>query len=105
MNLLEAKCAGDDSSASIFVQLAEIYSKQQEDKERAVQCYRNALALDYGNVPWRLNLARLLAETGQMEDAMHEARVCLKLRPENKRAERLIAEVSVKPHLVGRKTQ
>jgi len=53
--------------------------------------------VDYGQVSWRFTLARLLAETEQIGEAIHEARICLRLRPQFKAAEKLIADLSVLP--------
>ena len=40
--------------------MANIYRKE-EDNEAAIECYRRALALDYGQIQWRYTMARLLA--------------------------------------------
>jgi hypothetical protein len=57
--------------------------------------------LNYGQVQWRLALARLLAETNRIPEAIHEARICLRLRPEFKAAKRLIEKLSVLPGAVA----
>ncbi|KKL21893.1 hypothetical protein LCGC14_2440870, partial [marine sediment metagenome] len=44
---------------------------------------------------WRIRLARLLAAAGQIEDAIHEARICLRLRPQMAEARKLIEDLSV----------
>ncbi len=94
--LLEAKCSQSDASASAFVSLGDIYSRQHNN-EAAIGCYRRALALNYGQVYWRLKLARMLAEMGRIPEAMDEARICLRLRPQLKPAKELLAELSVRP--------
>ncbi|MCJ7674310.1 MAG: hypothetical protein MUO33_04050, partial [Sedimentisphaerales bacterium] len=58
--------------------------------------YRRALALDYGQVYWRFSLARLLAEANRIDEAIREARICLRLRPEFEAAKKLIADLSVR---------
>ena len=94
--LLKSKCAEPDAPAGAFVSLANIY-RQENDNDAAIEYYRRALALDYGQVDWRFALARLLAETEQRGEAIHEARICLRLRPQFKAAEKLIAELSILP--------
>ncbi len=93
--LLKEKSEQPDAPAYVFASLAAIC--RNEDKQAAVEYYRRALALNYGQVHWRMNLARLLAETQQIPEAIHEARICLRLRPQFKAAEKLIAELSVHP--------
>ena len=95
-DLFEAKCSQPDAPPSTFASLAEIYSKQQANKA-AIEYYRRALALDYGQTRWRLNLARLLAETEQIPEAIHEARICLRLQPQLKEAEKLLGDLCVHP--------
>ena len=73
--------------------------------EAAIEHYRLALALDYGQVNWRFSLARLLADSGSITEAIHQARICLRLRPGFRAAERLIEDLSVHPKALGQKTQ
>jgi len=94
--LLEEKCSQPDAPASAFASLANIY-KQQQDNEQAIDYYHRALTLDYSHIGWRLDLARLLIETGKIPEAMREARICLQLRPQSKAAEKLVADLSVHP--------
>jgi O-antigen ligase len=101
--LLEIKCAQPNASAGDFASLANIYSSQQAN-EKAIEYYRRALELDYGQVHWRYEVARLLAETDRIPEALHEGRICVRLRPQFKAAERLVAELSVNPASFGKKT-
>lgn len=78
----------------------QISTEKEKNNEAAIKHYRRALALDYGQVQWRFALARLLAETDRIPEAIHEARICLRLRPQFTAAERLIAELSVLPGAV-----
>ena len=94
--LLQAECSGPDASAWAFASLAAIHSRQHENEE-AVECYQRALALDYGQVYWRLEMAKLLVETERIPEAMREAKICLRLRPQFKQAEQLVADLSVHP--------
>lgn len=95
-DLLEAKCSRPGASASSFVSLGNIY-REQQDNEAAIECYRRALALDHGQIYWRLELAKLLAKVERVPEAMQEARICLKLRPQFKAARELVADLSVHP--------
>jgi O-antigen ligase len=103
MELLEIKCAQPDASAGDFASLANIYCNQQVN-EKAIQYYRRALELDYGQVHWRYELARLLAETDKVSEALREARICVRLRPQFEAAEKLAVELSVNPAAFGKKT-
>ena len=96
VELLKKKCSEANAPASVFASVANIYGREG-DNEAAIEHYRRALALDYGQVQWRLNLARLLAETGKIPEAIHEARIGLRLRPKIAAAEKLIADLSILP--------
>ena len=100
-NLLKEKCTQPDAPASAFASIGSVYKKQQNNKA-AIEYYRRALALDYGQVNWRLTLARLLADTGHIPEAMHEARICLRLRPQSKAAVKLVADLSVRPAVLDK---
>ena len=95
-DLLESRCSQPGAPAWLFISLANIYRKGQQN-DAAIECYRRALALDYNQVGWRLELAGLLMETGKIPEAMREAKICMQLRPESKAAERLVADLSVHP--------
>lgn len=97
---LKTKSVNSDASAWELVTLAGIYAKEQ-DNEAAIECYRQALAQDYSQVSWRMALARLLVKTEKIPEAMHEARMCLKLRPQLKAAEKLIADLSLHPIILN----
>ncbi|HMO85010.1 MAG TPA: tetratricopeptide repeat protein, partial [Lacipirellulaceae bacterium] len=62
--------------------------------DAAAELYRRALQLSYGRVEWRLERARALAAAGRTDEALDEARRCLRLRPEFAAAEQLAAELS-----------
>jgi tetratricopeptide (TPR) repeat protein len=97
--LLKSRCSEPDAPASAFASLANIY-RQENDNETAIEYYQRALTLDYGQVYWRFALARLLAETDKASEAIHEAKICLRLRPQFKAAENLIAELSILPGVI-----
>lgn len=93
--LLEQKAAAPDAAAGTLASLAAVYAKDGKTAE-AIDLYRRALTLDYGNIGWRLNLARLLAQSGDSETALHEAKIILRLKPGYAPAKRIIEEASVK---------
>jgi len=99
-NLLEAECSQPSANASAFVCLAEIYKKQQDNKA-AVEYYRRALALDYGQVNWRLALTKLLIEMGKIPEAMHQAQICLQLQPQSKEAQQFVTDLAVHPAVLN----
>ena len=99
VELLKKKCSGPDVTASAFASLANVFRKEH-DNEAAIENYRRALYLEYGQVQWRYTLARLYAETDRVPEAIHEARICLRLSPQFKAAETLIEELSVLPDSV-----
>jgi len=96
--LLKEKCAQPDAPASAFISLGNIYKKKQ-DHEAAIECYRRALMLNYGQVQWRYELAKMLAETERIKEAMQEAKTCLQLRPQFNGAKKLVEDLSVHPVL------
>jgi len=95
-DLLEARCSQSDAAASEFASLAKIYRRQQNNN-LAIEYYHRALALDYAQVYWRFELARLLADVEKIPEAMDEARICLRLHPQFKEAQRLVADLSINP--------
>jgi tetratricopeptide (TPR) repeat protein len=96
VELLRKRCSQPDAPASAFASMASIY-RRQGDNTAAIEHYRRALALDYAQVDWRFALATLLADTNATGEAIHEARICLRLRPQFRAAERLIEKLSVLP--------
>ena len=102
--MLEAKCLEPDMSASTLAHLGSIYSREG-NHEAAAECYRRALAREYGQIQWRLELARLLAKTNKISEAMAEAKICLQLRPQLKPAKALVEDLSVHPTLLAEKAK
>ncbi len=99
-SLLEAKCSEPGTPGSVFAHLGNIYSKQQNNKA-AIECYRHALAREYSQVYWRLELAKLLVKIEEIPEAMTEAKICLQLRPQLKAAETFVADLSVHPAVLA----
>ena len=92
--LLKDRCQGDDATPSVLAAAARL-CRRDGDHEIALAYYRRALGGDYGQVGWRLAYARTLAEQGQIDQAIHEARICLRLRPQLEAARRFISDLSV----------
>ena len=70
---------------------------ERGDFEGAIARYRRALRKDYDQVGWHYELAVLLARMGKVTEAVHEARICLRLRPDYAPARRLIEQLVVRP--------
>jgi tetratricopeptide (TPR) repeat protein len=98
-DLLKEKCLQPDASASDFITLANVYHKQQ-NVELAIEYYHRALALDYGQVDWRFRLAKTLVEAEKIPEAMDEAKICLRLRPQFKAAKKLVEDLSIHPKML-----
>lgn len=99
-SLLEAKCSEPGTAGSVFAHLGNIYSKQQNN-EAAIECYRQALAREYSQVSWRLELVKLLVKIEEIPEAMTEAKICLRLCPQLKIAETFVADLSVHPAVLA----
>jgi len=94
--LLQDICSQPETPTWALINLAGIY-KEQENTEAAIECYCRALTLDYNKILWRIELAKLLAEKKRMPEAMRQARICLRIRPNSKEAEKLVADFSMFP--------
>ena len=92
---LISKSLQPDASPTVFAILAAVYSNEHEH-DLAAEHYQKALALDYGQIRWRYNLARLLATQDRYNEALHEVKICLRLNSEYQPAKRLIQELAVK---------
>ena len=97
---IKAKAAEPGATAAILAQMGWI-SASETDYHAAIEYYHRALAMDYGNVGWRQGLARSLAKTGDVRQAIVEARICLRLRPQDGETRRLIQELSLLPGAVA----
>ena len=92
ITLLKAQCRAPDASADLLARVARLYV-QEDDFEAAAECYVRALEADYGQVAWRLNLARVYVAMGRTEDALYQARLCLRLRPQMDAATKIIEDL------------
>jgi tetratricopeptide (TPR) repeat protein len=97
VRLLEQDCRREGSPAWKFARLAQEY-REDGRRDEAICMYRQALALNYGDVDWRLALAQLLAEAGALEQAAHEASICMQFRPGHAAAKSLSENLSVRLH-------
>lgn len=65
--------------------------------DTSISFYRRALGRDYRQIEWRLQLARGLVKLDRIDDAMHELRICLRLRPGYGPAENLLESLAKLP--------
>ncbi|MFC1761249.1 O-antigen ligase family protein [Planctomycetota bacterium] len=96
---IEIACERDDAAADTFVSLARL-QHHEGNNDAAIANYRQALMRNYNNVSWRYELSRLLVDDGQAKEAIHEARICLRLQTDCDWARKLIADLSVRPDVV-----
>jgi O-antigen ligase/tetratricopeptide (TPR) repeat protein len=90
---LRQRILAQDVKAGELASLAQI-DLNRGDLPSAIELYRRALGQDYPNIDWRLDLARALAKSGKLDEALHEVRICLRLRPHHPEATRLLQELS-----------
>jgi len=93
---LEKQANAADIQPWTLASLASIYA-QDGRLDEAAALYTRALTHDYGNIPWRLGMARCLAGLGQTEQAIHQCRIILRLNPTYTPAKRLIEQLSIQP--------
>jgi tetratricopeptide (TPR) repeat protein len=93
---LKVKCEQPDAPASAHATLANLYS-QKGEIEMAIRHYRWAVQAQYDQVGWHYALAQLLVQVDQVEEAAHEARICLRLRPDHTPARKMLERLSIRP--------
>ncbi len=96
---LRKRCEEPDAPAYVHASLASLYHRSG-NLEEAIRHYRRALVKDYSQVGWHYALAQLLAQANRAEEAVHEAQVCLRLRPDYVAARRLIEGLSARSPVV-----
>jgi tetratricopeptide (TPR) repeat protein len=84
-----------DPTSLVFAQLAELYRKAGRPADAVARC-RDGLTRYPHYTAARLILARALADEGQLEAAMAEARAILDLSPKDVQCHRFAAEVARK---------
>jgi tetratricopeptide (TPR) repeat protein len=89
---LRRKVAAGDGPTQDLAAMAAVEARDKQ-YDAAIELYRRAIAADYKQMQWHLELARCLAEVGHTEDAAHEAAICLRLRPENPEAKALLEKL------------
>ncbi len=95
------RCEQSDAPASAHASLASYY-RRGGDVEAAIRQYRRALMKDYDQVGWHYALAQLLAGENHTDEAIREARICLRLRSDHAAAKRLIEQLSIRPRMEAR---
>jgi len=78
--LLEKRANEPDVTAGTLAALAALYASEKRSDE-AMDLYGRALNMDYGNLAWRMDMARLLEATGNFDEAIHYCKICLRLKP------------------------
>ena len=101
---LRPACDAPDATADMLASMARI-SAAENDHASAIGYYRRALDKDYGKIDWRLALARSLAKVGQVDPAIDQVRICLRLRPKWPSAVKLLGDLSVLPGAGGTTTR
>jgi len=92
--LLEERSQTPEASAGVFASLARIYQKDN-DSEKAIEYYKKALIKDYSQIHWHYALARLLLDERQLDEAIHEAKICLRLDSSYTAARHLVEQLAV----------
>lgn len=82
--------------------LAELgsYYNEQKNTEKAIEYYKRALAGEYGNVRWRLKLARVYVDDGDVEEAIKQCRICVRLEPQFYQAEKFLKQLVIRPEII-----
>ena len=91
-NAVLVQAQDPDAAAPVLAQTADALV-EREQLEEAITYYRRALNLDYGQIEWRMKLAKVLAKLDRNDEAIHEAEICLRRR-ELREARELIARLS-----------
>ena len=93
--MLRRRCKAEDVTVDELAALADICRDSGQYAE-AVDYYGRALGFNFDQLEWRVALAQCLANLGDVEEADHQARVCLWLSPGMGPAMQLIKELSVR---------
>jgi len=93
---LKLRCEKPGAPASAHASLANLY-RQQGNLEATIEHYQRAVRLDYDQVAWHYALAQSLAQVNRLDEALHEAEICLRLRPDYAPAKSLMKELSTRP--------
>ena len=99
IELAEQKAERHTADIGELIMLGDYYRKNK-DSQKAIEYFNAAVAADYGNATLRLQLAQALADDNQANEAIKQLRICLKLRPKYRSAEKLLRELSVRPEVI-----
>ncbi len=99
VELIEQKASKNTADIEELILLSDYYRKKNDTK-KAAEYLGTAAASDYGDAGLRLKFAKALAENGQATEALKQLRICLKLKPRYRQAEKLLAELSVRPQVI-----
>jgi O-antigen ligase/tetratricopeptide (TPR) repeat protein len=100
IRLLVLDAAKPEATAETIASLAEALQRQGRNSE-AVDLYRRALAANYGQLTWRLQLSKALGDLGRFRDAIEQLRICLSLRPDWADVKVLLADYSARERAQG----
>ena len=90
---LRTRVEAADAKSEDIAALAQI-EMQRGDLASAIDLFDRALSQEYTQVDWRLKLAHALAANGRVDDALHQTRICLRLRPNHAEATQLLSDLS-----------
>jgi len=99
LSVMEGRSSRGLAEPREFAELA-VYYGREGHLEKAIEYYKRALFGDYGKVYWRLALAKLLAQAGDVSEAMNQCRICLKMNPGFASAKDLLGELSLRPETI-----
>ncbi len=91
--LLEVSAGRENADAASLAALG-IALAAEGQPGRAETMLRRAVALNYGQVHWRLELSHTLAELGKLDEAVREAQIAVRLKPDYKPARLLVDQLA-----------
>jgi O-antigen ligase/tetratricopeptide (TPR) repeat protein len=90
---LRSRVDGADAKPEEIATLAQI-EMQRGDLASAIDLFDRALSREYTQIDWRVKMAHALAASGRVDDAIHQTRICLRLRPNHAEAIQLLSDLS-----------
>ena len=93
---LTAEAQKPEPSVQTLAAMADLLQRQG-DLPGAVAYYRRAIDGNFGNVDWHLGLARVLARLGETAQAVQEADICLRLKPDSAAARQMLSDLATPP--------
>lgn len=92
--MIESAAEDKNASAQALVEAARL-AASQKNYDTAIKYYQRAFQIDYAQADWRLELARVLAENGNLTEAMSEAHTADRLGAGG--AQQLLLELRLRP--------